>query len=101
VLEYTSAVGTDAPIALAANDTGAIVAVELRETETVKPAETGAAISPTGAVKALAQLQTTTKGVAAEYGIQILFYIPPVTANDPTVQVLGFAQGLVAAREVA
>lgn len=101
VLEYTSAVGTDAPIALAANDTGAIVAVELRETETVKPAETGAAISPTGAVKAIAQLQTTTKGVAAEYGIQILFYIPPVTANDPTVQVLGFAQGLVAAREVA
>lgn len=101
VLEYTSAVGAGDPIALAANDTGAIVAVELRETETVKPAETGAAISPSGAVKALAQLQTTTKGVAAEYGIQILFYVPPATATDPTVQVLGFAQGLVGAREVA
>jgi hypothetical protein len=101
ILDYTSTVGKGDPIALAANDTGAIVAVELRETETVKPAETGAAISPSGAVKALAQLQTTTKGVAAEYGIQILFYIPPATATDPTVQVLGFAQGLVGAREVA
>ncbi|MGN6274200.1 MAG: hypothetical protein ACTHMQ_14045 [Protaetiibacter sp.] len=101
IVDYTSAVGADDPIALAANDTGAIVAVELRETETVKPAETGAAISPKGAVKALAQLQTTTKGVAAQYGIQILFYVPPATATDPTVVVLGFAQGLVAASEVA
>jgi hypothetical protein len=101
IVDYTSAAGEDEPIALAANDTGAIVAVELRETETVKPAETGAAISPKGAVKALAQLQTTTKGVAAQYGIQILFYVPPATATDPTVVVLGFAQGLVAASEVA
>jgi hypothetical protein len=101
IVDFTSAAGSGDPIALAANDTGAIVVVELRETETVKPAETGAAISPKGAVKALSQLQTTTKGVAAEYGIQVLFYVPPATATDPTVRVLGFAQGLVAAREVA
>lgn len=101
VVDYSAAVGEGAPVALATNDTGALVAVELRETETVSPAETGAAISPKGAVKALAELQTTTKGVAASYGIQILFYVPPATATDPTVRVLGFAQGLVAASEVA
>jgi hypothetical protein len=101
VVDYASAVGDGEPIALAANDTGAIVAVELRETETVKPAETGAAISPKGAVKALSQLQTTTKGVGATYAIQVLFYVPPATATDPTVRVLGFAQGLVSASEVA
>jgi hypothetical protein len=101
VVDYASAAGDGEPIALAANDTGAIVAVELRETETVKPAETGAAISPKGAVKALSQLQTTTKGVGATYAIQVLFYVPPATATDPTVRVLGFAQGLVSASEVA
>ena len=101
IVDYTSEAGAGEPIGLAANDTGAIVAVELRETEIVKPAETGAAISPKGAVKALSQLQTTTKGVAAEYGLQLLFYVPPATATDPTVRVLGFAQGLVGAREVA
>lgn len=101
ILDYTSVTGDGEPIALATIDTGALVAVELRETETVRPAETGAAISPKGAVKALAQLQTTTKGVAATYGLQILFFVPPATATDPTVRVLGFAQGLVAASEVA
>lgn len=101
IVDYATAVADGPPIALATNDTGALVAVELRETETVSPAETGAAISPKGAVKALAELQTTTKGVAAVYGIQILFYVPPATATDPTVRVLGFAQGLVAASEVA
>ncbi|PZQ91990.1 MAG: hypothetical protein DI534_03365 [Leifsonia xyli] len=100
VVSYTSTSDEDAPIALAANDTGAIVVVELRETETVKPAETGAAISPKGAVKALSQKQTTTKGIDAVYGMQILFYVPPATASDPKVRLLGFTQGLVAASEV-
>src|SRR5690606_12428545 len=48
VLEYTSAVGAGDPIARAANDTGAIVPVELRETAPVQPAETGAALRPSG-----------------------------------------------------
>jgi len=100
IVEYTSKAGKGEPIALATNDTGAIVAVDLRETETVKPAEAGAAINPKGAVKALSGKETTTKGIAAVYGIQILFYVPPATATDPSVRVLGFSQGLVAASEV-
>lgn len=101
IVDYATVISDRAPIALATNDTGALVTVELSETETVRPAETGAAISPKGAVKALSSLQTTTKGVAASYGIQVLFYVPPATATDPTVRVLGFAQGLVGASEVA
>ncbi|MFT4029982.1 MAG: hypothetical protein QM675_08895 [Protaetiibacter sp.] len=100
VIEFTSAAGDEIPIALATNDTGAIITVELRETETVKPAETGAAVSPKGAVKALSQTQTTTKGIAAEYSMQILFYVPPATATDQKARVIGFTQALVAASEV-
>jgi len=76
------------------------VVVEVREAETVRPAETGAAINPKGAVKALSQKQTTSKGITATYAVQILFYVPPVTATDQKVRVLGFADGLVAASEV-
>ena len=64
------------------------------------PAETGAAINPKGAVKALSQKLTTTKGLTALYAVQILFYVPPATATDQQVRVLGFSDGLVAASEV-
>lgn len=99
-VEFTSAAGDEEPYAFATNDTGAIVAVDLREVETVRPAEAGAAINPKGAVKALSQKQTTTKGITAEYGMQVLFYVPALTADDQRVKVLGFTQGLVAAAEV-
>lgn len=99
-VSYSDVAGTGEPIALATNDTGAIVAVDIREAETVKPGEAGAAINPKGAVKALSRKATTTKGIVAEYGLQILFYVPPVTAEDQTARVLGFTDGLVAAREV-
>lgn len=99
-VEFTSAAGDEEPYAFATNDTGAIVAVDLREIETVRPAEAGAAINPKGAVKALSQKQTTTKGITAEYGMQVLFYVPALTAEDQRVRVLGFTQGLVAAAEV-
>ena len=100
IFEYANVASTAPAIALAANDTGAIVVAEVRESETVKPAETGAAINPKGAVKALSQKQSTTKGLTALYAVQILFYVPPATASDQKVRVLGFSDGLVAASEV-
>lgn len=100
LFEYADLESDARPLALATNDTGAIVVAEVREAETVRPAETGAAINPKGAVKALSQKQTTSKGITAVYGVQILFYVPPVTATDQKVRVLGFADGLVAASEV-
>lgn len=99
-VSFASSVGEQEPYAFATNDTGAIVAVDLRETETVKPAEAGAAINPKGAVKALSGRQQTTKGIRAEYGLQMLFYVPPLTAEDQRIRVLGFTQALVAASEV-
>ena len=100
LFEYANQTSSAPIIALSANDTGAIVVAEVRESETVKPAETGAAINPKGAVKALSQKQSTTKGLTALYAVQILFYVPPATATDQQVRVLGFADGLVAASEV-
>ena len=98
-IDWTEAAGTGAPIALATNDSGAIVAVDLRETETVKPTEAGAAVNPSGATKALSGKSQSTKGIIAVYGLQLLFYVPPVSATGQKIQLLGFSQGLTSASE--
>lgn len=90
--------GADA-IALATNDAGTLVAVNLNETTTVTPVEAGAAVNPTGQVKALSGLAISTKGVIATYGDQLLFYVPPA-GSDAKIILLGYTQGLVAAGEV-
>lgn len=86
------------PIALATNDAGAIVAVELRETTTVVPVEQGAAVNTTGQVKALSGVTVTTRGIVATYSDQLLFYVPPA-GSDGKIVLLGYSQGLITATE--
>lgn len=92
-------IGPADEIALATNDAGGLVAVNLNETTTVTPVEAGAAVNPTGEVKALSNIAVSTKGVVATYGYQLLFYIPAAGTNAKIV-LLGYSQGLVAASEV-
>ena len=96
---FGHALGAAPAIALATNDAGAIIAVNLNETTTVTPIETGAAVNPTGQVKALSGLAVSTKGVVATYGDQLLFYVPPA-GSDAKIVLLGYTQGLVKAGEV-
>lgn len=96
---FTNSVGVEEPISLATNDAGAIVAVTLNENTTVVPVEEGAAVNPTGQVKALSGISVTTKGVSATYGDQLLFYVPPAGSNAKIV-LLGYSQGLISASEI-
>ena len=96
---FGHALGEADPIVLATNDAGAIMAVNLNETTTVAPVEAGAAVNPTGQVKALSGLAISTKGVIATYGDQLLFYVPPAD-SDAKIVLLGYTQGLVKAGEV-
>lgn len=86
-------------IVMATNDSGALVAVNLNETVTVKPIEAGAAVNTSGAVKALSGVAASNRGVTATYGDQLLFYVPAADSSDKIV-LLGYSQGLVAALEV-
>jgi hypothetical protein len=99
-ITYSSAAGSGETIAFGTNDSGQIVAADLNDTETVTPTEAGAAVSPSGATKALSGKTQSVKGIIATYGLQLLFYVPPVTKSGEKIQLLGFAQGLVAASEV-
>jgi len=96
---FGHALGAADPIAFATNDAGAIIAVNLNEITTVTPVEAGAAVNPSGQVKALSGLAISTKGVVATYGDQLLFYVPP-SNSDAKIVLLGYTQGLVKAGEV-
>jgi hypothetical protein len=98
-IEFSKIAGISDGIALATNDSGAILSFNLRESEVVKPTQTGATITPEGAVKALSGLSATGKGVESTYDYQLLFYIPSAgETGKPTL--LGFTQGLVQAKEL-
>lgn len=99
-ITFTNGPGDDPVLAFGTNDSGQIVAVTLEDVETVRPVEAGAAVNPAGQVKALLGKAQSTRGIVATYGVQLLFYVPPVSATDQRVVVLGYAQGLVAATEV-
>lgn len=98
-IEFGIAPGDAETIALASNESGALVSVYIEETETVTPVEEGATINPEGATKTLSGLSGTKKGVAATYGDQLLFYIPPI-GSDEKIVLLGFSQVLVSAKEI-
>lgn len=98
-IEFGIAPGDAETIALASNESGALVSVYIEETETVTPVEAGATINPEGATKTLSGLSGTKKGVAATYGDQLLFYIPPI-GSDEKIVLLGFSQVLVSAKEI-
>lgn len=98
-IEFAKVPSISDGIALATNDSGAILSFNLRESEVVKPTQTGATITPEGAVKALSGLSATGKGVESTYDYQLLFYIPSAgETGKPTL--LGFTQGLVQAKEL-
>ncbi len=98
-LIHAYGIGEAQVIALATNDSGAIVAVQLTETKTVKPVAAGAAVNPQGAVKAYTGKTMSTTGFEAVYGDQLLFYIPREGAERKVI-LLAFSQGLISAREL-
>ena len=99
-IEFTTRVDEEAEIlSLVTLDGGALMTAYFTETETVTPTQSGAAVNASGAVEALSGRTQSTRGIIATYGIQVLFYVPPL-GSDEQVRVLGYTQGLVRALEV-
>ena len=75
------------------------MAVNIVETEVVKPVDTGAKIKPAGVISALSGVTETEKGVQSTYTDQLLFYVPPAGSSE-TIRLLGFSQALTKAAEL-
>jgi hypothetical protein len=98
-MQIANSNGSYDSIALGSADSGAVVAVYLNETVTVTPTEAGASVNPEGQVKTLSGITGSTKGTVAVYGDQLLFFVPSVTSKQK-ISLLGFATGLVSAKEL-
>lgn len=99
-IAFSNGPGKSDSIAFGTNDSGQIVAVDLDDVERVTPSEAGAAVNPLGASKALSGLTSSIKGIVVTYGLQLLFYVPPVSESGKKVELIGFTQGLISAIEV-
>ncbi len=98
---YTTQAGSSPPIALATNDSGAMVSVSVTQTEKVTPNDGGTLGfgdgQPGGALSGFTG--KSAKGVQREIGIQVLFYVPAV-GSDEKIRVLGWSESLIGASEV-
>ncbi len=98
-IDFADSKGDGQNVAFATNDSGGLVAVSVDDSETVKPAQAGAAVNPTNSVKALSGKDASTKGITATYGVQLLFYVPPVSDGGKVV-LLGYSNALISASEL-
>lgn len=97
-LAFTSAIGPSPDVAMATNDSGALVWVDLQEAQQLKVVEAGAEVNagPTAAALGVASSKT---GIETTYGYQLAFYVPPA-GSDAKITLLGFAQGMIGAKEI-
>ena len=86
-------------VAFATADGGALVMATLQEIERVTPAQTGASVNASIAVRALTSLSQSTRGFEVISNIQVLWYVPPV-GSEEGIRVLGYTYSLVGAKEV-
>jgi hypothetical protein len=98
-LAYTAGKASGQPVAMATNQSGALVATSVTETATVKPVEDGAKVGAGSVTAAMTGVDESTTGLATTYGYQLLFYVPPADSKDQ-IRLLGFSQAPISAKEL-
>ncbi|UUT35429.1 glycosyl transferase [Microbacterium elymi] len=102
-LAFAAKTGSQKPVALATLESGAIVAVNVDETETVKPTNKDAVIKldDNPRVKALTGVKESATGFTTTYSDQLFFYVPGVGAGDAQIRLLGYASNILGAKVVS
>lgn len=100
-LTFTSTPGPQPPLALATLESGAIVAVNLYETDTVKPTNKDAVIrlpaNPT--VKALSGASQSATGFTTTFSDQLFFYVPGQGSNEK-IRLLGYGSNVLSSKVI-
>lgn len=100
-LEWSAAEDEQAPLLLVTNDGGALLATSYNETQRTTPAEEGVEVEAQAGPAILAGVNESDSGIEQTYQLQLVFYVPPADAPEGAqIQVVGYAQSLVDAREV-
>ena len=97
-LTFSSAAGAYPAVGLATLESGAIVAVSLTETDTVKPTNSDAVIKLDGnpTVEALAGTASSASGFQTIFSDQLFFYVPN-QADGGQIRLLGYASNILSA----
>jgi hypothetical protein len=98
-LSWTPGTGPGDVIAMATNDSGAIVWVNPRETQLHKVTEAGAQVIAGATTAALSGVASSNTGIESVFDYQLAFYVPPAGSKEK-IRLLGYAQGLVSAKQV-
>lgn len=98
-LEFSSAPGAQAPFALQTVESGAIVAVNVNEIDTVKPTNADAVIKVDGnlTVKSLAGVDQSATGFATTFSDQVFFYVPGPGSTEK-IRLLGYSSDILDAK---
>jgi hypothetical protein len=100
-LEWFADEDEQSPLMLVTNEGGALLATSFTETQRTTPAEDGVEVEAQAGPAILAGVESSTRGIEQTYQIQVLFAVPPADAPEGAqIQVVGFAQSLLDAREV-
>lgn len=101
-LTFSTAPGTEAPIALQTLESGAIVAVTMTEDETATPKNEDAVIKAEGNVvtSTLAGVTQSSTGFTTTYADQLFFYVPGAGSTEP-IQFLGYRSNPLSAKVVS
>jgi hypothetical protein len=100
-LTFASAAGAEEPLSLATLESGAIVAVNLYETDTVVPTNKDAVIRLTNnpTVKELAGTSSSATGFTTTFSDQLFFYVPSQGSAEK-IQLLGYGSNILGAKVV-
>lgn len=103
-LAFSAAAGSQEPIALATMESGAIVAVSLTESDTVKPTQAEAVIKVDGnpgnpTVKTLSGVDQSASGFTTIFGDQLFFYVPAQGSSEK-IRLLGYSSSILDAQVI-
>lgn len=100
-LSFETAVGDADPLALATLEIGAIVAVNVNETDVVKPTNEAAVIKLEGneTVKALTGTDQSATGFTTTFSDQLFFYVPG-QGSDEKIRLLGYGSNILSAKVI-
>lgn len=100
-LSFDTVAGAHPPLALATLESGAIVAVNVNEVDTVKPTNSDAVIkldtNPT--VKTLAGAEQSATGFTTTFSDQLFFYVPGLGSTEK-IRLLGYASEILDAKVI-
>lgn len=101
-LSFAASAGPDEPISLATLDSGAIVAVTVHESDTVKPTNTDAVIKLDNnpIVQTLTGVNQSSSGFTTTFVDQLFFFVPSQSSNK-RIQLLGYSTSILDAKVVS